>query len=159
MKIKCSNTNCALLSSCWWWFIRKPHDSLWSMSFSDMEPVILFTQKKMTILPSILMVNTLTDNWLQMARKCITFLVKLSTNNITWSSLETLNIKKLTINQNSTLRVLMSTEPFKVYNLKWWVFLKNLIPLSSPKIWLSTVNHNGVLTTKTSKLKLVISIF
>jgi len=47
-------------------------------------------------------------------------------NNIIWSSSETLNTKNLTINQNSTSKVLTSTEPFKVSSLKWWVFWKNL---------------------------------
>lgn len=51
----------------------------------------------------------------------------------------------------------MSTGQFKVSNLKWWVFLKNLILLLSPKIWLSTVNLNGIQTTKASMYKLVLS--
>jgi len=78
-------------------------------------------------------------------------------NNIIWSSSETLNTKNLTINQNSTSKVLTSTEPFKVSSLKWWVFWKNLILLLSLKTWPSTVNLNGIQTTKASMSKLALS--
>lgn len=129
------------------------------MSSLGMEPVILFIPKKTTTLQLILMQSIHLDNWQQMERKCIIFSVSFFTNNITWSCSETLHIKNHTINQNSTLKALMSTEQFKVYSLKWWEFLKNWIHLSSLKTWLNTVNLNGIQTTKTSKSKQVISIF
>lgn len=129
------------------------------MSSLGMEPVILFILKKTTTLQLILMPSIHLDNWQQMERKCIIFSVNFFTNNITWSCSETLHIKNHTINQNSTLKALMLTEQFKVYSLKWWEFLKNLTHLLSLKIWLNTVNLNGIQTTKTLKSKQVMFFF
>lgn len=108
-----------------------------------MEPAIQFIPDRKMDLQSIPTPNTHLDNWQQTARRCTMFLVNSFTNNTGQNSSVAPLTKTDTINQNSTLKAPMSTEPSKAFNPKWWAYCKNLIPCTFSRIWRNIVSLNG----------------